>query len=299
MNAVHFLRRPEAGRRDTDTAFTLIELLVVLAILAILAGLLLPALSRAKLRAGGAVCINNQRQLLLAWRMYADDNHNWLVPNSPYNRLVYPGTGLGPYKRWSPSWSLGYHGYHSPDATNVDYLMGDREGSLGRYVQNVRLFRCPADRSQATLADGRSYPRLRSYTMNASMGYIPHERDLYFLYRFLKMDDWANLARPGWIVFMDTHEDRMENCRYFFARSANFGIWGTQPASRHGKAGTLGYVDGHVELHRWLEPSTMPPVTGKAQNGFGVYGSRDLDYLWTRSFKRLPTTSNRGLDVDY
>ncbi len=93
--------------RFPPRAFTLLELLVVVAILAILAGLLLPALTGAKLRAQGAVCINNQRQLLLAGQFYADDNHGWLVPNYPYTSwLPAPSPeGLGPHQRWFPSWS--------------------------------------------------------------------------------------------------------------------------------------------------------------------------------------------------
>ncbi len=106
---------------------------------------------------------------------------------------------------------------------------------------------------------------------------------------FLKLGEWNRFNRPGWIVFMDTHEDTMDLCIFALAQDATHGTWGGYPASRHGRAGTLGFVDGHVELKRWVDPRTTPPVTGTPPGPSGnVFGSPDYHYVWLRSGKLQP-----------
>ena len=270
-------------RGGSAHGFTLIELLVVIAIIAILAALLLPALASARRKALGVVCINNQHQLLIAWRLYADDNNDALVLNNPDNYF-------GPDSKHLPSWCLGNMKYGSADGTNVALLMSNRVASLGLYVHTVQLFKCPSDRSRTILAEGKSYPRVRSYSMNGTMGSMVMWGAGGEI--FLKMDEWNRFNRPGWVVFMDTHEDSIATCNFYLSRDATWGGWGKFPTGRHGKAGTLGFVDGHVEMKRWVDPRTLIPVTGigppPAQN---VFGSPDYHYVYLRFGKLQPIYS--------
>jgi prepilin-type N-terminal cleavage/methylation domain-containing protein/prepilin-type processing-associated H-X9-DG protein len=262
-----------------NRAFTLIELLLVIAIIAILASLLLPALSSAKRKAQGIACLNNQRQLVLAWRMYADDHDDVLVLNNPDNY----GNANGRF----PSWCLGDMSYGRPDGTNVSLLMSNRVASVGPYVKTVHIFKCPSDQSRTTLKGGKSYPRIRSYSMSSHMGTMAGWGAAGEV--FLKMGDWNRYSRPGWIVFTDTHDDSIGTCIFNQIRDVTFGGWGKFPTARHGKSGTVGFIDGHAEIRRWVDPRTLAPVTGSPWIPVvNHFGSADWHWFWMRHSKLRP-----------
>ena len=240
-------------------AFTLIELLVVVAIIGVLAGLLLPALSRARATAQTAVCVGNQRQLTLAWRLYAEDNRN----HYPWATTLYFADAGWPAVELQPAWCRGWMGYSGvrpiEERTNVDLMLGPWPGSIGAYSRVAGIYRCPSDRSRWRPERTRERTlRVRSYSMNRNFGF-PEAR-VFELSVFHKEADLRRHATgpSGLSVFWDESEATLAGTD-FGDPTLHVGEWvlGALPATRHRNAGTVSFADGHVEIHRWTDPNLL------------------------------------------
>jgi prepilin-type N-terminal cleavage/methylation domain-containing protein len=164
----HAMRHSRVPEVNPGVGFTLIELLVVVAIIAILAALLLPVLNEAKARAQAIACLNNLKQLQLAWQMYADDNNGALAPNYAVTSLQFPKENwVGGFLSYETR-PTGYSVYW-PDSTNAALLLGPAPGRIGVYVKSPHLFKCPSDQSWIELG-GQRWPRVRSYAMMSGWG---------------------------------------------------------------------------------------------------------------------------------
>src|SRR5580692_12465587 len=126
--------------------FTLIELLVVIAIIAILAAMLLPVLTRARIRAEAAECMSNNRQLGLAWLMYASDNADLLTINSDTRTALPPYSPSFLFHGTTPSWITCnlMNWTTGQQNTNLLYLNNSKYALLADFVKNVKVMQCPA-----------------------------------------------------------------------------------------------------------------------------------------------------------
>ena len=282
LNPLHKIGQP------LRKGFTLIELLVVIAIIAILAGMLLPALAKAKDKALAIQCMSNTKQLMLGWALYVGDYEEKLV------------TGAKPVAG-NLSWAA------NPDNQNTANLVDTASGSLmAPYIKSAGVWKCPADKHQSA----NSGYRVRSMSMNAALGAgidvggsNPNGNVYYGKASAASPDSTPakktfDLNRPGpamvW-VYLDEHPDSMNDSLFHFIPGHAVGgmVWRDLPGSSHyGNSGcNFSFADGHSEIKKWREKRTAPtsfPTAKKIDElPWNNTACRDSeDYKWMN--ERMP-----------
>jgi prepilin-type N-terminal cleavage/methylation domain-containing protein/prepilin-type processing-associated H-X9-DG protein len=276
--------------RKSSTGFTLIELLVVIAIIAILAAVLLPVLQRAQQKSFQVNCMNNSRQIMLGWRMYAEDNNDLLAPNDyPYTTAYRLSTN----KRSLYNWVCGTM-EQSYDADYIQELTDPVGTALASYAQNPKIYHCPSDIYVDVYAGHQVH--VRSYSMNSAVGTVWNSSSVYTsggpalgspvgggwlagaTYNgsqttWLTYGKTTSFIRPGpadtWVI-MDESPITINDGSLAIAAVAAPGqtYLIDYPSGNHANGAGIAFADGHSIIHKWIDQRTYtPPIALHGQGG--------------------------------
>jgi prepilin-type processing-associated H-X9-DG protein len=277
--------------------FTFVELCVVITTLSILSLMLMPALSQTRSKSRAVDCMNNEKQLVMAAKMYADDNRDNWVPNFPAQSIEWVAGAMD----WSGA---------NSDNTNTAKLVDPAVSIMAPYVGSYAIYHCPAD-STAVFSEGK---RVRSVSMNEAVGTVgvtigslvagsavngiwltgnnigTARQTIWRTYG--KTSDMNNPRPASLWIFTDEHPNSINDGSFAvqmattgpFASIINF------PGSFHNGAGSFSFADGHTEIHKWIGNTIRPPVvvggipiSGTQANDSGA----DIQWLQLRASAKM------------